>query len=41
MLVFASRVGLHGADIPADAQPPTLERYAYQFYIGKAPPRAV
>ena len=41
MLVFASRVGLHGADIPADAQPPTLERYAYQFYIGKASPRAV
>jgi hypothetical protein len=36
MLVFASRLGLHGADIPADAQPPTLERYAYQFYIGEA-----
>jgi hypothetical protein len=36
MLVFASRIGLHGADIPADAQPPTLERYAYQFYIGEA-----
>jgi hypothetical protein len=35
MLVFASRVGLHGADIPADAQPSTLERYAYQFYIGE------
>ena len=34
MLVFASRIGLHGADIPADAQPPTLERYTYQFYIG-------
>ena len=36
MLVFASRIGLHGADIPPDAQPPTLERYAYQFYIGNA-----
>jgi hypothetical protein len=36
MLVFASRIGLHGADIPPDAQPATLERYAYQFYIGKA-----
>jgi len=36
ILAFASRVGLHGADIPADAQPPTLERYAYQFYIGIA-----
>ena len=35
MLIFASRVGLHGADIPADAQPATLERYAYQFYVGK------
>jgi hypothetical protein len=35
MLVFASRIGLHGADIPADTQPPTLERYAYQFYIGE------
>jgi hypothetical protein len=33
MLVFASRIGLHGADIPADAQPSTLERYAYQFYV--------
>ena len=33
MLVFASRIGLHGADIPATAQPPTLERYTYQFYI--------
>ena len=38
MLVFASRIGLHGADIPADAQPPTLERYAYQFYIGEPGP---
>jgi hypothetical protein len=37
MLVFASRVGIHGADIPVDAQPPTLERYTYQFYIGKVP----
>jgi len=36
MLVFASRIGLHGADIPEDAQPPTLERYAYQFYIGES-----
>ena len=26
---------LHGADTPADAQPPALERYTYQFYIGK------
>ncbi len=35
LLVFASRIGLHGADIPEDA-PASLERYAYQFYIGKA-----
>ncbi len=33
MLVFGSRVGLHGADIPADALPSTLERYTYQFYV--------
>ena len=31
------RVGIHGADIPVDAQPPTLERYSYQFYISKVP----
>ena len=33
MLVFASRIALHGADIPDDAQPSTLKRYTYQFYI--------
>ena len=33
MLVFGSRVALHGADIPADALPTTLERYTYQFYV--------
>ena len=33
MLVFGSRVALHGADIPADALPSTLERYTYQFYV--------
>jgi len=36
MLVFASRIGLPGADIPADAQPASLERYAHQFYIGES-----
>lgn len=35
LLVFASRIGLHGADIPDDA-PAATERYAFQFYIGKA-----
>lgn len=33
MLVFLNSGGAHGASIPADA-PASLERYAYQFYIG-------
>ena len=33
MLVLASRIALHGADIPDNAQPSTLKRYTYQFYI--------
>ena len=32
--IFLNSVGAHGASIPADAQPPDLERYAYQFRIG-------
>lgn len=32
--IFLNSVGAHGANIPADAQPPDLERYAYQFRIG-------
>ena len=34
-LVFLSQRGLHGAEIPSDASPSTLERYTYQFYIGR------
>ncbi len=34
MLVFLNSVGAHGAYIPADAQPETLERYLYQFRLG-------
>ena len=34
MLVFLNSVGAHGAHIPADAIPATLERYAYQFRLG-------
>ena len=34
MLVFASRFGIHGADIPSDAQPSTLTRYTYHFFVG-------
>jgi len=34
LLVFLNSAGAHGASIPADAQPPTLERYAYQFRLG-------
>lgn len=33
-LVFLNSSGAHGATIPADAQPPMLERYVYQFRIG-------
>jgi len=34
MLVFLNSVGAHGAFIPADARPATLERYLYQFRLG-------
>lgn len=34
MLVFLNSVGAHGAFIPGDAQPATLERYLYQFRLG-------
>ena len=34
LLVFLNSTGAHGAHIPADAQPETLERYIYQFRIG-------
>jgi hypothetical protein len=33
-LVFLNSRGAHGAQIPADAEPPDLERYIYQFRIG-------
>lgn len=33
-LVFLNSAGAHGAQIPADAQPSDLERYAYQFRVG-------
>ena len=34
LLVFLNSTGAHGAHIPEDAQPPTLERYMYQFRVG-------
>lgn len=34
LLVFLNSTGAHGAHIPEDAQPPTLERYIYQFRVG-------
>ncbi len=34
LLVFLNTVGAHGAFIPADAAPATLERYLYQFRLG-------
>ncbi|MEQ1757933.1 MAG: hypothetical protein ABL986_06405 [Vicinamibacterales bacterium] len=37
MLVFLNSHGAHGASIPADAKPPNLERYVYQFRIGPGP----
>jgi hypothetical protein len=33
-LIFLNSVGAHSARIPAAADPPELERYAYQFRIG-------
>jgi hypothetical protein len=32
--VFLNSYGAHGSQIPDDAEPATLERYAYQFRIG-------
>jgi len=37
LLVFLNSVGAHGAHIPADAQPETLERYIYQFRVAPTP----
>ena len=34
MLVFMNSAGAHGATIPDDAEPESLERYAFQFRIG-------
>jgi hypothetical protein len=34
LLVFLNSTGAHGAHIPEDAQPPTLERCIYQFRVG-------
>lgn len=31
---LAARARAHGVHIPADAQPPDLERYTYQFRVG-------
>ena len=33
-LIFVNSSGAHGANIPSDAEPATLERYIYQFRIG-------
>lgn len=33
-LIFLNSAGAHGAHIPADAQPPDLERDTYQFRVG-------
>jgi len=38
MLVFLNSVGAHGASIPADAEPASLERYLYQFRLGPPNP---
>lgn len=34
LLVFLNSTGAHGASIPSDATPATLERYVYQFRLG-------
>ena len=33
LLAFLNSGGAHGATIPVDAKPASLERYAYQFYV--------
>jgi hypothetical protein len=38
MLAFLNSAGAHGASIPADAKPATLERYVYQFRLGPDTP---
>jgi hypothetical protein len=38
MLMFLNSRGAHGARIPPEAEPPTLERYAYQYRIGPRGP---
>ncbi len=37
MMAFLNSAGAHGASIPADAQPPDMERYLYQFRLGPGP----
>jgi hypothetical protein len=37
LLAFLNSAGAHGASIPADAQPPDMERYLYQFRLGPGP----
>ena len=34
LFAFLNSTGAHGATIPADAKPATLERYVYQFRLG-------
>jgi hypothetical protein len=34
LVAFLNSRGAHGASIPADAKPATLERYLYQFRLG-------
>ncbi len=34
MMAFLNSAGAHGASIPADAQPPDMERYLFQFRLG-------
>jgi hypothetical protein len=34
LLVFLNSTGAHGAAIPGDATPASLERYVYQFRLG-------
>jgi hypothetical protein len=34
LLAFLNSRGAHGASIPSDATPATLERYVYQFRLG-------
>ena len=41
LFVFFNSTGAHGAQVPADAQPETLERYISHFRVGLTTNKAI